>query len=125
MTQNLIHQTLKDQAACDWLVRLVAGTEFESRAALSRRVSEDYADFLHSVNDTIIEIEAGERTKDFDITIIDDGAAESGETITIKWTKGAGRPGTPGVLNFTGTITDNDGGTATAPAIVTDETACG
>ena len=83
-------------------------------------VSEDYADFLHSVNDTIIEIVAGERTKDFDITIIDDGAAESGETITIKWTKGAGRPGTPGVLNFTGTITDNDGGTATAPAIVTD-----
>ena len=42
MTQNLIHQTLKGQAACDWLVRLVAGTEFESRAALSRRVCEQF-----------------------------------------------------------------------------------
>ena len=83
-------------------------------------VSEDYADFLHSVNDTIIEIVAGERTKDFDITIIDDGAAESDETITIEWTKNSADPATPDVLNFTGTITDNDGGTATAPAIVTD-----
>ena len=83
-------------------------------------VSEDYSDFLHSVNDTFINIVAGERTKDFDIAIIEDGAAEPDETITIKWTKISTDPGTPDVLNFTGTITDNDGGTATAPAIVTD-----
>ena len=83
-------------------------------------VSEDYSDFLHSVNDTFINIVAGERTKDFDIAIIDDGAAESDETITIEWTKNSADQVTPDVLNFTGTITDNDGGTATAPAIVTD-----
>ena len=72
-------------------------------------VSEDYADFL----DADIAVAPGKLTKDFDITIIDDGAAESGETITIKWTKISTDPGTPGVLNFTGTITDNDGGTNT------------
>ena len=83
-------------------------------------VSEDYSDFLHSVNDTFIQIVAGERTKDFDIAIIDDGAAESDETITIEWTKATGDQVTPDVLNFTGTITDNDGGTVTVPAIVTD-----
>ena len=79
-------------------------------------VSEDYADFLHSVNDTFIEILAGERTKDFDIAIIDDGAAESNETITIKWTKNSGHQAIPDVLNFTGAITDNDGATNTCLA---------
>ena len=81
-------------------------------------VSEDYADFLGV--DRLITVQPGERTADFDIAIIDDGAAESDETITIEWTKDSTDQATPGVLNFTGTITDNDGGTATVPAIVTD-----
>ena len=71
-------------------------------------VSDDYTDFLEIHHDTFFVVAAGERTKDFDIDIIDDGAAESDETITIKWTKAAGDAATPNVLNFTGTITDND-----------------
>ena len=70
-------------------------------------VSEDYADFLGV--DRLITVRLGELTKDFDITIIDDGAAESDETITIEWTKNSADQVTPDVLNFTGTITDNDG----------------
>ena len=74
-------------------------------------VSEDYVDFLGVFNIRAFIVLPGELTKDFDIDIIDDGAAESDETITIKWTRDSPGQVTPDVLNFTGTITDNDGGT--------------
>ncbi|WP_428098640.1 fibronectin type III domain-containing protein [Candidatus Rariloculus sp.] len=69
-------------------------------------VSEDYADFLSGFSFRAFILQSGELTKDFDITIIDDGAAESDETITIKWTRDSPGQVTPNVLNFTGTITD-------------------
>ena len=81
-------------------------------------VSEDYADFL-DLGFAHIELPPGELTQDFDIAIIDDGAAESDETITIKWTKTSATQATPDVLNFTGTITDNDGGAATGKPAIT------
>ena len=84
-------------------------------------VSEDYADFLSGFSLRSFILQSGELTENFDIDIIDDGAAESDETIMIEWTKNSADQVTPDVLNFTGTITDNDGGTATAPAIVTDD----
>ena len=73
-------------------------------------MSEDYVDdfLMGSLSDRTIIVHAGELTKDFDIAIIDDDAAESDETITIKWTKISDGQATPNVLNFTGTITDND-----------------
>ena len=71
--------------------------------------SEDYVG-LPNDSHTLFEVPAGERTAEFDITIIDDDVAESNETITIGWALGSHSPATPLALHFTGTITDNDGG---------------
>ena len=84
-------------------------------------VSEDYADFLSGFSFRAFILQSGELTKDFDIAIIDDGAAESDETITIKWTRDSPGQVTPNVLNFTGTITDNDA--TTVPGAPTGLTA--
>ena len=55
---------------------------------------------------------AGDTQASLDITITDDTAQESSETITIRWdndpTGGNNGDATPATINFTGTITDND-----------------
>ena len=82
--------------------------------------SDDYSYVQNAGGIARVTVQAGRLSADFDIDIIDDGEVESSETITIEWMKSPGIQATPDVLNFTGTITDNDGTTVTAPAIVTD-----
>ena len=71
----------------------------------------DYENFL-SGGEARITVPAGDTQASLDITITDDTAAESSETITIRWdndpTGGNNGDATPTTINFTGTITDND-----------------
>ena len=71
----------------------------------------DYVNFL-SGGEARITVPAGDTQASLDITITDDTAAESSETITIRWdndpTGGNNGDATPATINFTGTITDND-----------------
>ena len=71
----------------------------------------DYENFL-SGGEARITVPAGDTQASLDITITDDTAAESSETITIRWdndrTGGNNGDATPATINFTGTITDND-----------------
>ena len=73
----------------------------------------DYENFL-SGGEARITVPAGDTQASLDITITDDTAAESSETITIRWdndpTGGNNGDATPATINFTGTITDNDSG---------------
>ena len=73
----------------------------------------DYVNFL-SGGEARITVPAGDTQASLDITITDDTAAESSETITIRWdndpTGGNNGDATPATINFTGTITDNDSG---------------
>ena len=70
----------------------------------------DYENFL-SGGEARITVPAGDTQASLDITITDDAAAESSETITIRWdndpSSGKG-DATPSIINFTGAITDND-----------------
>ena len=75
----------------------------------------DYENFL-SGGGARITVPAGDTQANLDITITDDAAAESSETITIRWDNDAtGGKGdaTPSVINFTGAITDNDSAVST------------
>ena len=71
----------------------------------------DYENFL-SGGQARITVPAGDTQATLDITITDDTAAESSETITIRWdndpTGISNGDATPDTINFTGTITDND-----------------
>ena len=71
----------------------------------------DYVNFI-SGGEARITVPAGDTQASLDITITDDTAAESSETITIRWdndpTGISNGDATPIVINFTGTITDND-----------------
>ena len=71
----------------------------------------DYVNFI-SGGEARITVPAGDTQASLDITITDDTAAESSETITIRWdndpTAGNNGDATPATINFTGTITDND-----------------
>ena len=70
----------------------------------------DYENFL-SGGEARITVPAGDTQASLDITITDDTAAESSETITIRWENdptGDNGDATPNIVNFTGTITDND-----------------
>ena len=70
---------------------------------------DDYDDFLLGVGGTAkITVPGGELSQTFDITIIDDGVNESDETIDIAWQKSLNDEVTPTIVNFLGTITDND-----------------
>ena len=70
----------------------------------------DYVNFISGA-EAIITVPAGDTQASFDIAITDDAAAESSETITIRWRieviNNAGEA-TPNTIDFTGTITDND-----------------
>ena len=71
----------------------------------------DYVNFI-SGGEARITVPAGDTQATLDITITDDTAGESSETITIRWdndpTGGNNGDATPATINFTGTITDND-----------------
>ena len=71
----------------------------------------DYVNFI-SGGEARITVPAGDTQASLDITITDDTAQESSETITIRWdndpTGGNNGDATPATINFTGTITDND-----------------
>ena len=70
----------------------------------------DYVNFISGA-EASITVPAGDTQASFDITITDDTAAESSETITIRWRleviNNAGEA-TPNIIDFVGTITDND-----------------
>ena len=70
----------------------------------------DYESFLIGGN-ARITVPPGYTQANFNITITDDTAAESSETITIHWEHdptGVNGDATPATIDFTGTITDND-----------------
>ena len=70
---------------------------------------DDYDDFLLGPGGTAkITVPGGELSQTFDITIVDDGVNESDETIDIAWQKSLNDEVTPTIVNFLGTITDND-----------------
>ena len=72
----------------------------------------DYENFL-SGGEARITVPAGDTQEILYITITDDTAAESSETITIHWENdlsGGNGDATPASMDFTGTITDNDSG---------------
>ena len=70
---------------------------------------DDYDDFLLEPGGTAeITVPGGDLSQTFDITIVDDTANESDETIDIGWQKSVNDDVTPTTINFLGTITDND-----------------
>ena len=70
---------------------------------------DDYDDFLLGPGRTAeFTVPARELSQSFDISIVDDNANESDETIVIEWHKNSNDEVTPDTLTFTGTITDND-----------------
>ena len=71
----------------------------------------DSADYRYDRNATAtsaeIKVPAGELSKTFEISLVDDELAEDDETIIMRWNRV--EPGaTPGFLDFTGTITNDD-----------------
>ena len=84
----------------------------------------DYENFLSS-GEAFITVPAGDTQASLDITITDDAAAETSETITIRWdndpSSGNG-DATPATIDFTGTITDNDGETNPVTTLVRNTT---
>ena len=84
----------------------------------------DYVNFISGA-EAIITVPAGDTQASFDIAITDDAAAESSETITIRWRieviNNAGEA-TPNTIDFTGTITDNDSETNPVTTLVRNTT---
>ena len=103
LTLNLSHESSRS-TAYETTTSGVGGTATQGA---------DYENFL-SGGEARITVPAGDTQASLDITITDDAAAESSETITIHWdndpTGISNGDATPSVINFTGTITDNDSG---------------
>ena len=103
LTLNLSHESSR-RTAYETMTSRVGGTATGGT---------DYENFL-SGGEARITVPAGDTQATLDITITDDTAAESSETITIRWdndpTGISNGDATPSVINFTGTITDNDSG---------------
>ena len=100
LTLNLSHESSRS-TAYETTTSGVGGTATQGA---------DYENFL-SGGEARITVPAGDTQASLDITITDDAAAESSETITIHWEidpTGVNGAATPDVINFTGTITDND-----------------
>ena len=66
----------------------------------------DYEIQYDGSNPVIITVPAGQLTKSFDITLIDDDLEEPDETVELDWVKASSSQATPDQLTFTGTITD-------------------
>ena len=100
LTLNLSHESSRSTAYYTTTSR-VGGTATRST---------DYENFL-SGGEAFITVPAGDTQASLDIIITDDTDAESTETITIDWENdptGNNGDATPNIVNFTGTITDND-----------------
>ena len=100
LTLNLSHESSRS-TAYETTTSGVGGTATQGA---------DYENFL-SGGEARITVPAGDTQASLDITITDDAAAESSETITIRWDNdpsGVNGDATPSVINFTGAITDND-----------------
>ena len=100
LTLNLSHESSRS-TAYETTTSGVGGTATQGT---------DYVNFISGTQKSIT-VPAGDTQASLDITITDDAAAESSETITIRWdndpSSGKG-DATPSIINFTGTITDND-----------------
>ena len=103
LTLNLSHESSR-RTAYETTTSRVGGTATGGT---------DYENFI-SGGEARITVPAGDTQASLDITITDDTAAESSETITIRWdndpTGISNGDATPDTINFTGTITDNDSG---------------
>ena len=66
----------------------------------------DYEIQYDGSNPVIITVPAGQLTKSFDITLIDDDLEEPDETVELVWLKVSSSQATPDEFTFTGTITD-------------------
>ena len=103
LTLNLSHESSR-RTSYETQTSFIGGTATQGA---------DYENFL-SGGEARITVPAGDTQASLDITITDDTAAESSETITIRWdndpTGGNNGDATPATINFTGTITDNDSG---------------
>ena len=67
---------------------------------------DDYEIQYDGSNPVIITVPAGQLTKSFDITLIDDDLEEPDETVELVWLKVSSSEATPDEFTFTGTITD-------------------
>ena len=67
---------------------------------------DDYEIQYDGSNPVIITVPAGQLTRSFDITLIDDDLEEPDETVELVWLKVSSSQATPGEFTFTGTITD-------------------
>ena len=94
-----------------------------SRVGGTATQGADYENFL-SGGEARITVPAGDTQASLDITITDDAAAETSETITIRWdndpTGISNGDATPNTINFTGTITDNDSETNPVTTLVSN-----
>ena len=66
----------------------------------------DYEIQYDGSNPVIITVPAGQLTRSFDITLIDDDLEEPDETVELVWLKVSSSQATPDEFTFTGTITD-------------------
>ena len=100
LTLNLSHESSRS-TAYETTTSGVGGTATQGA---------DYENFL-SGGEARITVPAGDTQASLDITITDDTDPETSETITIHWDNdpsGSNGDATPNIVNFTGTITDND-----------------
>ena len=67
---------------------------------------DDYEIQFDATDNVTITVPAGQLTKSFDITLIDDDLEEPDETVELDWVKASSSQATPDQLTFTGTITD-------------------
>ena len=67
---------------------------------------DDYEIQYDGSNPAIITVPAGQLTRSFDITLIDDDLEEPDETVELVWLKVSSSQATPDEFTFTGTITD-------------------
>ena len=67
---------------------------------------DDYEIQYDGSNPVIITVPAGQLTRSFDITLIDDDLEEPDETVELVWLKVSSSEATPDEFTFTGTITD-------------------
>ena len=66
----------------------------------------DYEIQYDGSNPVIITVPAGQLTKSFDITLVDDDLEEPDESVELVWVKVSSSQATPDEFTFTGTITD-------------------
>ena len=92
----------------------VTYTAFSENVAGTATSGDDYDDFLLEEGVARIAVPAGNLSKTFNISIVNDDLEETDETILIAWQRGSNNAVTPTVLGFTGTIEDDDEGAGAA-----------